>query len=202
MPSFRSSLTSRWVTSSSHQRWLTLQQAGGSPSGYTRVNGEPLTTAMYDRVCAYGEQFDTLWASLTAREHRSSSPWEVKHWRGGLLDLEFIAQYLQLREAHRHPEVLAGNTAEAFRKLGAAGILDDEEARFLASATRIWRNLQGLLRLTVGRNFDPESAPEALKRRLARTGRAVDFATLERNVEKMSETVRAAFARHIGEPAE
>ena len=48
---------------------LTLQQAGGSPSGYIRVNGEPLTTAMYDRVCAYVEQFDTLWASLTAREH-------------------------------------------------------------------------------------------------------------------------------------
>jgi len=135
----------------------------------------------------------------TAKQHRSSSPWEVKHWRGGLLDLEFIAQYLQLREAHRHPAVLDGNTAEAFRRLGAAGVLDDEEARFLAAATRIWRNLQGLLRLTVGRDFDPETAPEALKRRLARTGRAVDFPTLERNIEKMSETVSAAFARHIGE---
>ena len=48
---------------------LTLQQAGGTPSGYIRVNGEPLTTSIYDRVCAYVEQFDTLWASLTAREH-------------------------------------------------------------------------------------------------------------------------------------
>ena len=48
---------------------LTLQQAGGAPSGYIRVNGEPLTTSIYDRVCAYVEQFDTLWASLTAREH-------------------------------------------------------------------------------------------------------------------------------------
>ena len=47
----------------------------------------------------------------TAKEHRSASPWEIKHWRGGLLDLEFIAQYLQLREAHRHPEILDGNTA-------------------------------------------------------------------------------------------
>lgn len=48
---------------------LTLQQAGGTPSGYIRVNGAPLTTSIYDRVCAYVEQFDTLWASLTAREH-------------------------------------------------------------------------------------------------------------------------------------
>jgi [glutamine synthetase] adenylyltransferase / [glutamine synthetase]-adenylyl-L-tyrosine phosphorylase len=151
---------------------------------------------------------DTLLADIasmrarTAKEHRSANPWEVKHWRGGLLDLEFIAQYLQLREAHRHPEILDGNTAEAFRKLGAAGLLATEEAEFLANATRIWRNLQGLLRLTVGRNFDPESAPEALKRRLARTGRAVDFPALERNIERAGETIRAAFARHIGEPVE
>jgi len=136
----------------------------------------------------------------TAKEHRSDNPWEIKHWRGGLLDLEFIAQYLQLREAHRHPQVLNGNTAEAFLALGRVGVLADEEAAFLAAATRIWRNLQGLLRLTVGRSFDPEAAPEALKRRLARTGRAVDFPSLERNLEKVGDTVRAAFANHIGEP--
>ena len=48
---------------------LTLQQGGGNPSGYIKVNGEPLTTGLYDRACAYVEQTDTLWASLTAREH-------------------------------------------------------------------------------------------------------------------------------------
>ena len=46
---------------------LTLQQNGGSPSGHIRVNGEPLTASLYDRTCAYVEQFDTLWASLTVR---------------------------------------------------------------------------------------------------------------------------------------
>lgn len=48
---------------------LTLQQSGGTPTGYINVNGEPLTTALYDRTCAYVEQTDTLWASLTVREH-------------------------------------------------------------------------------------------------------------------------------------
>lgn len=48
---------------------LTLQQNGGTPSGYIRINGEPLTTKLYDRTCAYVEQFDTLWASLTVRDH-------------------------------------------------------------------------------------------------------------------------------------
>jgi glutamate-ammonia-ligase adenylyltransferase len=174
----------------------------GTPALRVRIDGTVRSILTTERDP--GELLAAVQAmrTRTAKQHRSSSPWEVKHWRGGLLDLEFIAQYLQLREAHRHPAVLDGNTAEAFRRLGAAGVLDDEEARFLAAATRIWRNLQGLLRLTVGRDFDPETAPEALKRRLARTGRAVDFPSLQRNIEKMSETVRAAFARHIGEAPE
>jgi ABC-type multidrug transport system ATPase subunit len=48
---------------------LTLQQSGGTPTGFINVNGEPLTPALYDRTCAYVEQTDTLWASLTVREH-------------------------------------------------------------------------------------------------------------------------------------
>jgi glutamate-ammonia-ligase adenylyltransferase len=134
----------------------------------------------------------------TAETHKSVSPWEVKHWRGGLLDLEFISQYLQLREACGHPEVLDANTAEVFRKLGIADVLSEDEAKTLADATRIWRNIQGLLRLTVGERFEPETAPEALKKRLARTGRAVDFATLERNLAKLGDMVSDTFSRLIG----
>jgi len=137
----------------------------------------------------------------TAATHKAVTPWSVKHWRGGLLDLEFIAQFLQLREAAAHPDVLDGNTAEVFRKLGEIGVLEEEDAKLLADATRIWRNVQGLLRLTVGTGFDPETAPEALKRRLARTGRAVDFATLERNLDAISQSVVRLFDRLIGAPA-
>ena len=48
---------------------LTLQQNGGTPTGFININGQPLTPALYDRTCAYVEQTDTLWASLTVREH-------------------------------------------------------------------------------------------------------------------------------------
>jgi len=48
---------------------LTLQQSGGSPYGSIKVNGEALTSSLYNRTCAYVEQTDTLWASLTAKDH-------------------------------------------------------------------------------------------------------------------------------------
>lgn len=133
----------------------------------------------------------------TAKEHKSASPWTVKHWRGGLLDLEFIAQFLQLRHAHDHPDVLDGNTANAFLKLGAAGILPEDEAAFLSNSVHIWRNIQGLLRLTVGTEFDPDTAPDALKARLAKTSRAIDFVTLERVIEKMSAVVMRTYDRYV-----
>ncbi|MGH6719046.1 MAG: bifunctional [glutamine synthetase] adenylyltransferase/[glutamine synthetase]-adenylyl-L-tyrosine phosphorylase, partial [Alphaproteobacteria bacterium] len=42
-----------------------------------------------------------------AAEHPAKGPWDVKYAPGGLIDVEFIAQYLQLRDAHRHPAMLA-----------------------------------------------------------------------------------------------
>jgi ABC-type multidrug transport system ATPase subunit len=48
---------------------LTLQQSGGTPYGSITVNGMPLTSAIYNDNAAYVEQTDTLWASLTAKDH-------------------------------------------------------------------------------------------------------------------------------------
>ena len=48
---------------------LTLEKKGGKPVGHVRVNGQPLTLNVYNKHCAYVQQFDTLWASLTVRDH-------------------------------------------------------------------------------------------------------------------------------------
>ena len=42
--------------------------------------------------------------------------WNIKHFRGGLVDIEFIAQYLQLRHAADRPEILHQATAEVLRR--------------------------------------------------------------------------------------
>jgi ABC-type multidrug transport system ATPase subunit len=48
---------------------LTLEKKGGRPTGILTLNGQALTLAMYKAHCAYVQQNDALWASLTAREH-------------------------------------------------------------------------------------------------------------------------------------
>ncbi len=130
-----------------------------------------------------------------AESHAAASPWRLKYWRGGLVDAEFIIQFLQLRHAHAHPEVIEGNTARACEKLAAAGALDGEEARMLANAVRLFRDIQALLRLTVDDAFDPATAPKALKDRLAQIGGTETFEDLEALLEDTGAGVRALFSR-------
>ena len=62
-------------------------------------------------------------ASASPRRRAPSDIWDLKQVRGGLVDLEFIAQYLQLVHAASHPEVLDQNTVGALPKLRDAGVL-------------------------------------------------------------------------------
>jgi glutamate-ammonia-ligase adenylyltransferase len=113
------------------------------------------------------------------KEKGTADIWELKQVRGGLVDVEFIAQYLQLVHAAAHPEVLDQNTLEAFRKLRDAGVLAPGHAEKLMTATRLLHDLTQVLRLCLEGPFDPATAPSGLKELLARAGGAADFAELE-----------------------
>ncbi|MDG4721683.1 MULTISPECIES: bifunctional [glutamine synthetase] adenylyltransferase/[glutamine synthetase]-adenylyl-L-tyrosine phosphorylase [Thalassospira] len=129
-------------------------------------------------------------------------PWAIKMRRGGLVDLEFIAQYLQLRHAHQHSDILSPTTREVFKKLGAAGILETGEAEFLANAGSFWLALQAMLRLTTEGPFDPERASTDLQQMMARAGKCDDFAALQEKIEATATRIKAIYDRIITEPAE
>ncbi|MBI4184687.1 MAG: bifunctional [glutamine synthetase] adenylyltransferase/[glutamine synthetase]-adenylyl-L-tyrosine phosphorylase [Proteobacteria bacterium] len=136
-----------------------------------------------------------------ARERPTASMWEAKDARGGLLDVEFIAQYLQLLHAPARPEVLRQNTIGALRALADAGALEARTAETLVAAARLLAQVQALLRLTVSGAFDAEIAPEGLKKALARaTGRA-SFESLSAALTEATAGVRQEFARLIEDPA-
>ena len=126
-----------------------------------------------------------------AEQHRNPPLWEVKHLRGGLVDIEFAAQYLQLRDAAEKPQVLRQNTARALAAVADASALDRRVAAELIAALRLWRNVQGLIKLTVTEPFDEAAATPALKLLLARGAGAVDFAALKSDME-------AAASRTLG----
>src|SRR5262249_37975618 len=127
------------------------------------------------------------------REKGSKDIWDLKQVRGGLVDLEFIAQYLQLVHAAERPEVLSQNTLQALHNLQAAGCLPPAAAEELRPAARLLNNLTQVLRLCQDGPFTPKTAPEGLKLLLARAGDAPDFARLEAELAARERTVAALF---------
>src|SRR6204780_1971547 len=72
--------------------------------------------------------------ALIAREKGDSDPWDLKLAAGGLVDIEFVAQYLQLAFAHRQPAILDVSTRKVVEEAGPAGLITPEQAGGLPAA--------------------------------------------------------------------
>jgi glutamate-ammonia-ligase adenylyltransferase len=131
------------------------------------------------------------------KEKGTRDPWELKQVRGGLVDLEFIAQYEQLVHAEAHPHVLSQNTVAAITKLSDAGLLPPAAAEALLPAARLLSNLTQVLRLCLDDTFEPAKAPDGLKALLARAGEAPDFRRLEADLTAREGEVATLFDQLI-----
>ena len=145
---------------------------------------------------AVAEDVRTMRAKIE-EEKGTSDIWDLKQVRGGLIDLEFIAQFLQIVSAAEHPEVLDQNTETALSKLASAGVLSPADAEILVPAAQLYHALTQVLRLCLDKPFVPEEAPRALKDLLARSADMPDFATLEASLSDTLRQVHEAYERII-----
>jgi glutamate-ammonia-ligase adenylyltransferase len=136
-----------------------------------------------------------------ARELPGRYAWDVKHRAGGQMEVEFIAQALQLV----HPAAASPTTREALVRLRDAGVLGDGDAALLLRADRTWRTVLGMLRLTEGpaprATLSDASADALLAATQAAGVPAVDVAGLRATLDQLASDVRAAFVRLVGEIA-
>jgi glutamate-ammonia-ligase adenylyltransferase len=132
-----------------------------------------------------------------ATEKGEADPWDLKFAAGGLIDLEFLAQYLQLAHGHEHSEILHTATEPVFGSARDAGLIGDGDFEELQRATRLEQNLMQILRLCLNSSFEPASASAGLKGMLARSAAAPDFPGLEADLRRHQESVREIFQRLV-----
>ena len=133
-----------------------------------------------------------------AKEKGDGERWDLKYAAGGLIDIEFIAQYLQLVHAHRLPDILDTSTARVLDKAWQLGVLPVEDAEVLRPAIQLYQDLTQILRLCLAGPFDAKTAGAGLLRLLARAADVPDFATLDATLIDTQAKVRASFARILG----
>ena len=67
--------------------------------------------------------------ALIANEKGDRDPWDLKLVKGGLMDIEFVAQYATLAFAHDRPDILDVSTRRTIDKAGRAGLLPPRPSR-------------------------------------------------------------------------
>ncbi|OQW60719.1 MAG: glutamine-synthetase adenylyltransferase [Proteobacteria bacterium SG_bin9] len=131
--------------------------------------------------------------SAIAQEKGDQDIWDIKYAAGGMIDIEFIAQYLQLVHAHEKPDILATGTLQVLDNAARLGLLPHASAETLRRAERLYHDLTQILRLCVSAGFKPETAGDDLLRILARAADEPDFSSLEARVRDTQAEVRQVF---------
>ncbi|MQT12298.1 bifunctional [glutamine synthetase] adenylyltransferase/[glutamine synthetase]-adenylyl-L-tyrosine phosphorylase [Segnochrobactrum spirostomi] len=132
------------------------------------------------------------------RDKGSSDPWDIKVAPGGLIDVEFLAQYLMLANAAARPDSVIQTTARALAHLAETGLLAPGDADILVPAIGLYQALTQVLRLAVEGPFKADSVPRGVLDLIARAAAAPSFAAAEALLVETEAAVRATFDRLIG----
>jgi glutamate-ammonia-ligase adenylyltransferase len=180
-----------------HMALTRARVIAGSPDLSARVETEirKILTTRRDRT-QIAADIRSMRERIEA-EKGTTDIWHLKQVRGGLVDLEFIAQHLQLIFAADHPRILDQTTLAALDAAASEGLISAEDHHRLSAAGQLLHDLTQILRLTLEGPFHPASAPKGLKSLLVRAGEAESFADLERKLKQSLADVREAFERLI-----
>ncbi|MDR7232415.1 glutamate-ammonia-ligase adenylyltransferase [Caulobacter sp. BE264] len=130
---------------------------------------------------------------LMERERPGKGDWDLKLDPGGLVDIEFAAQFLQLAHA-ADGGPLRQNTGEALAALREARLADEGALTRLEAAWRLEQDLSQLIKVALEDGADVEAEPKAFKTLLARAGGVAQFKSLRPKLAKAKTEARAAYA--------
>ncbi len=137
-----------------------------------------------------------------ARE--SAGNYNIKTGRGGMVDVEFMVQYLQLRYGQRYPELRTTNTITALREIRAIGLISEEMADTLYNGYIFLRRLENRLRIIHDYSVNDLSGPinymNKLARRLGYDPKLKNpGAALICDYEEITSRIRDCYERVMGE---
>jgi glutamate-ammonia-ligase adenylyltransferase len=157
---------------------------------------------VYGRGLADDEAAEIARMRLRIERERGADGANIKTGRGGLVDVEFLVQVLQLRHGHAHPALQTRVTTEALAALERAGILGPADAHALATGYAFLRMIESRIRLERDQpveivDGDAETLL-ALARRLGYGGTDEEAtAALRADHERHRAAIRDVYDRHI-----
>ena len=126
----------------------------------------------------------------------------IKTGRGGMVDVEFLTQYLQLTHGRKHKELHNQNTLQLLKAMVELRLLDTEDGAILLKGYKALRRLENKLRLLYDQSMNELSVSGTGLRRIARSlGYEKGVSTPEQQLlgdyHRITEDIRTVFERRL-----
>lgn len=138
--------------------------------------------------------------SKLADEFATDNIWDVKHIRGGLVDIEFICQFLSLAHHDRPKGSIIANTPDCLNELLSTGVLQEKAFQALLHGYKLQMTVQSLLRLCL--ETTPQSGkdiPTGLQEILLENSYFADMDTLLEGIRNAQRDCYALFKLLVGD---
>jgi glutamate-ammonia-ligase adenylyltransferase len=172
------------------------------------IAGDPAlgeAVARHAELTVYGARHDAreVAAAILAMRERierelGADPHDLKIGAGGVMDVEFAAQYVQLVHGHDHPSLRTTGTSPALRAAARLDLAPPALLDLLAEGYRFLRGIEHRLRVVHDQPIHklPEQREELA--RLARRCGLADGGVLLERVERWQHDIRAAYLQLLG----
>ncbi len=131
---------------------------------------KPFFLAAWDNeriLATISEMRGTTLRKISDREASRLTGYDVKSGRGGIRDIEFTVQGLQLLHSRANPELLTANTLTGIGRLRSRNLLTDEQARLLREDYVFLRRVEHFLQLYEDRQVHTLPTSDDARRALA-----------------------------------
>ncbi len=136
---------------------------------------------------------------MLSESTRSADVFNLKQDWGGLIDIEFLIQYLCLRHATNYPTILVPSNRAALSALAQSHLLEEETAQGLDTAYVLYRTLENRVKLFEDRTQVEITSDPTWQERLDRMVNP-EWRPVARQTEQARHRVVAAFEATIGRP--
>ncbi len=136
-----------------------------------------------------------------AESFHTTNPWDIKYARGGMVDVDFIAQYLLLLHAPGHHGAPLGSSELILQWYVTANLPGADMVESVIAANQFLSQLFNMLRLCINTPLDEQAAQPGLKKILCKTSKTVDFTELGERLRTLEESVYRAYIALIVPPS-
>ncbi len=171
-------------------------------AGAIKLGGR-LVNVVHEAAAARADATEVAASIIRMRQsaqdvHVKDGQTDVKNGAGGIRDIEFLAQALQLVHAHQHPGILVPDTLSALARLADIGIMDRNESRSLSDDYQLLRQAEHFLQLAEDRQLHNLPDTESGLARLAFTLRFEQGgADVAEFIRERMKSVHRSFREHL-----